>query len=96
MMRIYSFFLMTFLLSTGMNTVCAIEPYSPEQLKWNRVRVAAVQMTGTWNWHAGGPPAVDPADKVVEYIDRAGEDGAELIVFPELLLGYFKVPNPTT
>ncbi|MCA9440714.1 MAG: carbon-nitrogen hydrolase family protein, partial [Candidatus Omnitrophica bacterium] len=95
-MRIYSFFLMTFLLSTGMNTVCAIEPYSPEQLKWNRVRVAAVQMTGTWNWHAGGPPAVDPADKVVEYIDQAGEDGAELIVFPELLLGYFKVPNPTT
>ena len=33
---------------------------------------------------------------MIPYIDRAGQDGAQLVVFPEYVLGRIQVPGPTT
>jgi predicted amidohydrolase len=59
------------------------------------VKVAAVQISG---YDKGDLPrkGYDPAQELVPYIDRAGHDGAQLVVFPEYLLGRIKVPGPTT
>jgi predicted amidohydrolase len=78
-----------------MTSKAAVTPLSKEQLSRSTVKVAAVQMTGNWNWHADKFKP-DSGEKVLEYIDRAAADGADLVVFPELLLGMFKVPSPTT
>jgi predicted amidohydrolase len=64
-------------------------------IKPKEVRVAAVQMLGydkTELPRAG----FDPSDKVIQYIQRAGADGAQLVVFPEYLLGHITVPGPVT
>lgn len=70
-------------------------PLSKQQLSVESVKVAAVQMTGDWNWH-GDKFRPDSGDKVVAYIERAAQEGADLVVFPELLLGMFRVPSPLT
>lgn len=86
-----------------MNTICSglllfalvgavekgkIQPLSSEQLKWNSVKVAAVQCLPS--------PGEDPADIVVKYINRAAKDGAQLVVFPEYHLGRITIPNEST
>jgi predicted amidohydrolase len=73
-----------------------IEPMSPEQIAHNSVRVAAVQVDSPWIWTAPIDPNNDPADKLIPYIERAASDKADLVVFPELYLGMFKVPSPQT
>ncbi len=81
-----------------------IAPLSPAQLARPAVKVAAVQITGNWIWFgkrpAGDPPgqggSPDPADAVVKYVERAAADKVDIIAFPELYLGYFKVPSPAT
>ncbi len=60
-----------------------------------RVKVAAVQMLG-YDKTDVPRPDFDPAGKVVEYIERAAADGAQLVVFPEYLLGRISVPGPET
>lgn len=59
----------------------------------DRVKVAAVQISG---YDKGDLPRENysPADSFVPYIDRAGRDGAQLIVFPEYVLGRISVPGP--
>ena len=71
-------------------------PLSTSQLAHTGVRVAAVQMEGTWMWQGNDDAPKATTDQVIEFIDRAGKDQADLVVFPELLLGKFKVPNETT
>ena len=55
-----------------------------------KVKVAAVQL------FTPGKDKYDPLTKILEYIDRAGKENVQLIVFPEYLLGRFKVPSPQT
>lgn len=69
---------------------------TPAQLAHKSVRVAAVQITGPWNWQVPTTAKNDTAAAIVPYIDRAGKDMADLVVFPELYLGMFRVPSPQT
>jgi beta-ureidopropionase len=71
-------------------------PLTPEQLAHHSARVAAVQMSGIWIWQGNDDEPQAIVDKVVDYIARAGADQADLVVFPELLLGKFRVPNRST
>lgn len=73
-----------------------ITPLTPEQLAVDRIRVAAVQITGNWFFGAPLPPTDTPADKLLPYIERAAADGADMVVFPELYLGLLPVPHPET
>jgi Carbon-nitrogen hydrolase len=59
------------------------------------VKVAAVQISGYDKgdlWREG----YDAADQLIPYIERAGQEGAQLVVFPEYILGRIQVPGPTT
>jgi beta-ureidopropionase len=59
------------------------------------LKVAAVQISGYDKgdlWREG----YDAADQLIPYIKRAGQDGAQLVVFPEYILGRIPVPGPTT
>ncbi len=71
-----------------------VEAMDKSQLEHKRVKVAAVQMTGSWIYPQAH--SIETAEKVVDYIDRAAAEGVDLIAFPELLLGKFKVPSPET
>lgn len=73
-----------------------LKPLTKEQLDATSVRVAAVQINGNWIWRGNDDAPQETVDQVVEYIARASQDGAELVVFPELLLGKFVVPNKST
>jgi len=69
----------------------------PADNKVNRdlVKIAAVQISG---YDKGDAPreGYDAADKLVPYVERAGKDGAQLVVFPEYILGRIQVPGPST
>jgi len=73
-----------------------LRPLTESQLARHSVKVAAVQITGTWfypNINGGG---IDPADAVVTYIEKAAKDKVDLIAFPELYLGMYRLPHPST
>lgn len=70
----------------------AAEPAKPIPAQ---VKVAAVQMLG-YDKTDVPRPGFDPSEAVVRYIERAVEDGAQLVVFPEYLLGRISVPGPQT
>ncbi len=74
----------------------AVTPLAASQLNHTNVRVAAVQMSGNWIWQGTDDAPKETTDEVVSFIDRAGADKADLVVFPELLLGKFHVPNEIT
>jgi len=59
------------------------------------VKVAAVQILG-YDKTDVPRPGYEPSEAVVRYIDRAGEDGAQLVVFPEYILGRIPIPCPAT
>ena len=59
------------------------------------VKVAAVQICG-YDKTDVPRPAYDPSEALVPYVDRAGRDGAQLVVFPEYVLGRIPVPGPAT
>jgi predicted amidohydrolase len=73
-----------------------IRPLTTDQIAHKTARVAAVQITGPWNWQVPTGEHNDPAKAIIPYIDRAGKDQADLVVFPELYLGMFQVPSPQT
>jgi N-carbamoylputrescine amidase len=68
---------------------------TPDQANPDSVKVAAVQISG---YDKGDLPrdGYDPTNQLVPYINRAGRDRAELIVFPEYVLGRIPVPGPST
>jgi predicted amidohydrolase len=68
---------------------------SPTDSLPRTVKVAAVQISG---YDKAELPRENyqPAGGFVEYIDRAGKDGVELIVFPEYVLGHIRVPGTQT
>ena len=61
----------------------------------DKVKVAAVQISG---YDKGDLPrdGYDPTVQILPYIDRAGKENVELIVFPEYVLGHIRVPGPST
>ena len=65
------------------------------QVNRDLVKVAAVQIDGydKGELRRGG---YHPEDSYVPYINRAGKDGAQLVVFPEYVLGRISVPGPET
>jgi predicted amidohydrolase len=67
---------------------------SPAQ-RPSRVKVAAVQLLG-YDKTDVPRPGYDPSDTIVRYIDKAGQDDAQLVVFPEYVLGHIAVPSSTT
>ncbi len=73
-----------------------IKPLTEGQLSRDQITVAAVQLDSPWNFWAPIDPENDPADKMLPYIEQAAEDNADLVVFPELYLGMFRVPSPQT
>ena len=62
---------------------------------WDHVKVAAVQIS---LYDKGDMPkeGYDPTNEVIPYIERAAKDGAQLVVFPEYVLGRISVPGPMT
>lgn len=59
------------------------------------VKVAAVQILG-YDKTDVPRPGYDPSELIVRYVDKAGADGAQLVVFPEYVLGRITVPNAAT
>lgn len=61
----------------------------------NQVKVAAVQILG---YDKTDVPRsdYDPSEAIAAYVKRAGEDGAQLVVFPEYVLGHIAVPGSAT
>ncbi len=59
------------------------------------VKIAAVQISG---YDKGDLPrrGTDVVSKLLPYIEKAQKDGAELVVFPEYVLGHISVPGPET
>lgn len=60
-----------------------------------QVKVAAVQLLG-YDKTDVPRPGFDPIKNVVAYIEKAAADGAQLVIFPEYLLGRIPVPGPET
>jgi predicted amidohydrolase len=65
------------------------------QQRQGLVKIAAVQIKG---YDKGDLPRAgyDPTTAILPYIDQAGREGAQLVVFPEYVLGHIHVPGPTT
>jgi predicted amidohydrolase len=61
----------------------------------NQVKLAAVQICGYDKTDVRRADYA-PEKSVLPYIDRAGKDGAQLVVFPEYVLGRIQVPGPET
>ena len=59
------------------------------------VKVAAVQICG-YDKTDLPKEGYDPTKTMISYIEKASEDGAQLIVFPEYVLGRIQVPGPET
>ena len=59
------------------------------------IKVAAVQING---YDKGDLPrdGYDPTVRILPFIDRAGKEHVDLIVFPEYVLGHIRVPGPST
>ena len=70
-------------------------PASAQTKQTGLVKVAAVQING---YDKGDLPRANfnPAADYLPYIERAAKDGAQLVVFPEYVLGHIKVPGPQT
>ena len=71
------------------------EPQEIGNTRSGQVKVAVVQFTG-YDKTDLPRPGFDPASTVAAYVERAGKDGAELVVFPEYVLGRIRVPGPET
>ena len=92
------------ILASGATPVSATDPVPEAATSVNAttstprpdaVKVAAVQISG---YDKGDLPRenYDPTASIAPYIDRAGQDGAQLVVFPEYVLGHITVPGPAT
>ena len=67
----------------------------PTEERPSSVKVAAVQILG-YDKTDVPRPGYDPTEAMVPHVRKAAEDGAELVVFPEYVLGRIPVPGPAT
>lgn len=85
--------------TTGLGILIALSGSTlaaePGGVNRDSVKVAAVQING---YDKGDLPreGFDPAAQLIPYINRAGEEHAQLIVFPEYILGHITVPGSST
>lgn len=88
---------LTLLMRVGLIAMLSNDAFADDSKGLNRdlVKVAAVQISG---YDKGDLPRAgyDPTAQLIPYIDRAGKDEAQLIVFPEYVLGHITVPGPET
>ena len=77
--------------------VHAAEAYAQESSdqRPGKVKVAAVQICG-YDKTDVPKKGYDPTNAMVLYIDKAGKDGAHMVVFPEYVLGRIQVPGAET
>ena len=77
----------------GLGSTATADP--PESTPPKTVKVAAVQISG---YDKGELPRdnYDPSQSLLPFIDRAGREGAQLVVFPEYVLGHISIPGPET
>lgn len=87
---------LTMLMAAGAGRAEDLVPLTDEQLRHTTARIAAVQMNGNWFWQGHDDMPRGTTDQVIDYINRAGQNQVDLIVFPELLLGKFRVPCEAT
>lgn len=79
-----------------LSTVLMMLPASAEEPKKpSQVKVAAVQMLG-YDKTDVPRPGFDPSETVARYVEKAAKDRAQLVVFPEYLLGRISVPGSQT
>ena len=73
----------------------SVRAANPEPSLKSKVKIAAVQVSG---YDKGELPreGYDVCKTLLPYIERAGNDGADLVVFPEYVLGHIPVPGPET
>jgi predicted amidohydrolase len=83
-------FVFVFLTALMASAALGAEPQKP-----GHVKVAAVQIVG-YDKTDVPRPGFDPSETVVHYVERAAKDKAQLVVFPEYLLGRISVPGPQT
>ncbi len=85
--------LLALALACGLHASASAE--APLATNRDFVKVAAVQISG---YDKGDTPrrGYDPVAPIIPYIDRAGKDEAQLVVFPEYVLGHIPVPGPST
>lgn len=83
--------LLSFLGATDVSTASEPEP----NRKPDSVKVAAVQLIG-YDKTDVPREGYDPTEKMLPYIGRAAADQAQLVVFPEYVLGRTPVPGPLT
>jgi len=89
-------FLSVIVLSGFLATVTrSVVAQKPVALNRDLVKVAAVQING-YDKGELRRDGYQPEDSYVPYIDRAGKDGAQLVVFPEYVLGHISVPGLET
>jgi len=74
---------------------CATASEAGQATGPDTVKIAAVQVCGYDKGYVERP-GYDPAKVVTKYIQKASGDGAQLVVFPEYLLGRITVPGPVT
>lgn len=68
---------------------------SPKEPPPTHVKVAAVQISG-YDKGELPRPNYHPEQSFIPYIDQAGRDNADLVVFPEYVLGHIPVPGDAT
>ncbi len=66
-----------------------------EALNKDQVKVAAVQLSGYDKTVTPGLE-IDVVGKVLPYIEKAAKDSAQIVVFPEYILGRIEVPGEET
>jgi len=66
-----------------------------KEVNRDQVKIAAVQTSG-YDKGDERREGYDAADELIPDIGRAGEDEAQLVVFPEYILGHIKVPSSST
>lgn len=79
-----------------LSTTKGVWAEAPKQLPHSsKVKIAAVQISG---YDKGDlpRPGYDVVAALVPHIQRAGKENAEMIVFPEYVLGHISVPGPET
>lgn len=66
-----------------------------EQKSMDTISVTAVQLTG-YDKMGDIQPGLDPVDALIPYIEEAGADKTDLLVFPEYHLGRIQIPGAET
>jgi len=84
--------LLALILSLG---VASAEDGKADARMTDKVSVAAVQLTG-YDKVGNAPKGIDPVAVLLPYIERAGREDVDLLVFPEYHLGRIQVPGPET